>query len=979
MSEVRIRQPNGTWSVLGSDLPGVGVWQEALSIGADAQGGCRDASFVLRRDPDAEWPDLQAGAKLDVLVSRAQRFSGLIRETPSQDELAGYQISVQAAGDQYRLDRSAYARAYVHADLTAWQDLSSLDLGDQGTVFVPNGYTNAGDGTIRIGGTNGDVISYYGGIGLSLPEGTTITGLAIECQGSANDANGRIDVAVAASGNGYTAVGAARGIAIGNIAPGRAFFWNGFPLASTASRFWTWLDFTDPKYLGEGIALYFYRTVGGAIGADVWLDISNLLVFTHDTTKVYTWNRKGRSVLKASDVVYDAFENAGYILGGVNSNDNPPPPTRELVSGLVAVGETGPDVRHYRFRKGFELADDQSGYTLFGQSGGVFDGSGLTNEEDDTSLRFTTANDRIQFAPPAALNGDWTIMAMIEVPAGGIPVGGPFFVATIWQAETANGLVRCDVRTSGAVGLYNGTGLDVASATGKLIAGKRHHVVWQYDASAATLTIWVDGVSAITSGTVGLGPAAPTLASLGNRWTGAAYSTGFSLADLRIDDVVIVAPGWLSTGEREDHRYGCITPSVERSAVRRAGWPLPSYSTGGWKSAREVIESVSPYEDRVYGIDGRGKPYFRPRSKRPLIQSVAGFSDASRASLADLYNRVVGEGSGPDGAPLIVTRQTGDRADAPMTQADYSLTFEGGTVGAAVAGATYTQSGAGSGSITYTANGQRGTSRAAKVTVAVIGGTQTIWATIPATGLLPGWVYECKFLVRRLVSWPNDVGIETARLWSFVTPRASAFGVKGQGRQHSVYAPYDDYWLPLTSLGGSGTGAWLEVRFKFVALASTMYLQLSQGAQVITGDLFEVDEVTFSRSALTSLDRSGDLATGRFSFRSPQTRLTMRHILDLWLEQHMTTPLRGSFVAGVDDLTHIVGGHPVTPDALLDMVGDPIRLPQLRDPDTLALGRDGYIADAAWDEDSNQVTVAIDNERTSFAALLERFDARNVR
>jgi hypothetical protein len=95
-------------------------------------------------------------------------------------------------------------------------------------------------------------------------------------------------------------------------------------------------------------------------------------------------------------------------------------------------------------------------------------------------------------------------------------------------------------------------------------------------------------------------------------------------------------------------------------------------------------------------------------------------------------------------------------------------------------------------------------------------------------------------------------------------------------------------------------------------------------------------------------------------------------ILDTFLAGHISTPLRGGMAVEQGGVRLFNGGSGVHPSALLRETGELVRFLDRRDPDTGGLGRDGRIASVSYDHDAERASVAIDNERRNFEALLAR-------
>ena len=117
---VRLQALDGTWEVCGADRAG-GVWPENVK-GIRADGwGSKAASFDLRRDPKATWPDIAAFTRVQIDIDGRLRWSGRVAQTPVRDDLDSV-ISVQCEGMQSHLDDDLFERVYVHTRLSDWKD-----------------------------------------------------------------------------------------------------------------------------------------------------------------------------------------------------------------------------------------------------------------------------------------------------------------------------------------------------------------------------------------------------------------------------------------------------------------------------------------------------------------------------------------------------------------------------------------------------------------------------------------------------------------------------------------------------------------------------------------------------------------------------------------------------------------------------------------------------------------------------------------
>lgn len=100
---------------------------------------------------------------------------------------------------------------------------------------------------------------------------------------------------------------------------------------------------------------------------------------------------------------------------------------------------------------------------------------------------------------------------------------------------------------------------------------------------------------------------------------------------------------------------------IEQSALFDAGVRgIPELAPGGYQTARELIAAANAYHDNLWGVDADRRLFFRARPAQPsLVVGAWGgweFNDQSLGSGEDLYNRVIVQATGPDGAPLQVIR-----------------------------------------------------------------------------------------------------------------------------------------------------------------------------------------------------------------------------------------------------------------------------------------------------------------------------------
>jgi hypothetical protein len=284
---IRAQALDGTWQTIGGESAR-GVFPEGVALEAD-QWGSSVASFDLRRDPRAFWPDITAFTPIEVYVGSSLVWSGRVKETPSQ--VAQRVMNVQCEGWQFHLDDDIYQRTYVHADLTAWKNAQSL-LSSDLTRFTTVGSVGTG-AAITIGWAKGGVISTNNCVGVTLDLATPCARRVVvdyERIGGQNDT---------------------RLFCLGHNAPDVFAGSDGFfstPSLDTEPAAGSYTgDSTDPvRY----ITIYIiYTGAGGTFGADITERLTGIRVFT-DTS----YESAGVSTLKASTVVRDALSRATLLL-----------------------------------------------------------------------------------------------------------------------------------------------------------------------------------------------------------------------------------------------------------------------------------------------------------------------------------------------------------------------------------------------------------------------------------------------------------------------------------------------------------------------------------------------------------------------------------------------------------------------------------------------------------------------------------------
>lgn len=96
--------------------------------------------------------------------------------------------------------------------------------------------------------------------------------------------------------------------------------------------------------------------------------------------------------------------------------------------------------------------------------------------------------------------------------------------------------------------------------------------------------------------------------------------------------------------------------STSNELIESASFDIPELSPDGYQTPRAVMAAANAYEGNLFGVDAQRKVFFRERATEPRIEigewSGADFQDATTGSAEGLYNRVIVQGTGPDGAQV---------------------------------------------------------------------------------------------------------------------------------------------------------------------------------------------------------------------------------------------------------------------------------------------------------------------------------------
>jgi hypothetical protein len=404
---------------------------------------------------------------------------------------------------------------------------------------------------------------------------------------------------------------------------------------------------------------------------------------------------------------------------------------------------------------------------------------------------------------------------------------------------------------------------------------------------------------------------------------------------------------------------------TDTSGIQAGTFSIPEYAPDGARTIREALEAANAYENYDLRVKLGRRVIFQPRPTAPVYEigewSGADFQDASANSGEEIYNRVLVQGTGPDGAPLTAQRTSGQVAPLSSfipitTPSNPNPSFDTSTTGwtvSATAGA--------SGSITRDTGVFDSSPASGRLDFSIPGpGPQHVVALSPAFAgaFVAGNTYALTVVLRvasgaSLAEFVFGVGVG-ATPTDFVAGNF-AMGVGAFVAATLIWTPSNTYdgSLVKTQIGGTN-------------------VLFNNSAQTPVSPIY-IDSMFLMVAKPTLIDRRRFVRTKILP--ATQTAITQavgNRVGDLYLAGHRTTPFRGGFQAvGQGGIRRVLGGATVHP-AHLD-TGELARCVHRDDPDTGGWGRDGRIATVQYDHDTLTGTGALDDDRTGFETLLSRY------
>jgi len=398
---------------------------------------------------------------------------------------------------------------------------------------------------------------------------------------------------------------------------------------------------------------------------------------------------------------------------------------------------------------------------------------------------------------------------------------------------------------------------------------------------------------------------------------------------------------------------------------------IPNFSsTDGGQTPREYINRANAYYDFIAKVNPGRSFVFKPKPSAPSVAvgrwGGSRFEDASANSADEIYNKVVIEGTGPDGTSMRVARYASGIA---------GLTAARQTVDQTLFNGDFTQP-----------NGSSGVQ-------------PTRWAAAnpSAATFLRTAASTAEFKLIDGAPWTT--GAANSSNYTATGTLASGFTFKKgvnytltftstttcPGLPNLVMQPYcrfgtssDAATVAAASQEGLSNNITVSWSPTADAPSSTVTIQLLFDLYPIDSGVFNnndyltIDDMTIAYSSPTMPDRRGFTRTKRLQVESMVNSAVAVQLGDNYLKAHAQTPLKGSISIDGRGARDYLSGATIHPSQLLLEVGERIHLSHRIDPDTGAQGRDGDIAGVSYEHDSQSAQVSIDSQRNRFENFLAR-------
>jgi hypothetical protein len=397
---------------------------------------------------------------------------------------------------------------------------------------------------------------------------------------------------------------------------------------------------------------------------------------------------------------------------------------------------------------------------------------------------------------------------------------------------------------------------------------------------------------------------------------------------------------------------------------------IPNFgSIDGAQTPRQYIDAANSYHDYIVKLNpGDRTVVFKPRPSTPTIEigrwGGATFEDAAAASSEEIYNKVIVEGDGPDGTKLRVTRFAGMQSSALAKTAIPSSIYNG--TFATTTGWTAANSLA----LSTTTTPQIGSATPELVWTPNVTGSSATLSTTMSSGFTfkAGTTYSLSFSMTSYFDtfpWLGyapqvDFGVLTTSDYATVNNSADIrIGTMPTTTTYDNVRTVSVAWTPTVDTASA------NVQIK-------MTNAFDPGVANPGTDFYLIDDLNITSSTATLVDKYKFFRTKILQVNGPMTTATGQQLGDVFLRDHMTTPLKGNVTITPGGARDYLAGDSIHPSQLLLEVGEKIHLSHRIDPDTGAQGRKGDIAQVSYDHATQTAQLSIDNQRTRFEALLAR-------
>lgn len=389
-----------------------------------------------------------------------------------------------------------------------------------------------------------------------------------------------------------------------------------------------------------------------------------------------------------------------------------------------------------------------------------------------------------------------------------------------------------------------------------------------------------------------------------------------------------------------------LTPllSSDTSQVVATTFVIPELYWSEQQTRREALTAVNAFHNFIQKVDVQKRLVFQPRPSMPKYMAGAWsnyeYADASIGSGADVYNKTVVEGTGPDGTPMsvqVLGASTQPYVGSSVTVPNPSFTFDtSGWINSGGGGATFTRDT----SVFDTAP--------ASLRVDIPANTGAAPQTAASGTLMPGRIYRVR--VKAKIDAAANFA-DASRIWLQVGAQTM-------------------FLTTLPSAAGFTTYEWV---FTVASQTSGFTLTLSEATNLATAGKLWVDSITIEESLGTIVDKQGFIRSKSIPIDASLTAGAATQIGQTFLDSAKTQPLKGSMTLTGPGI-QTTAGQPVPPANLLRDTGELIRLTDRIDPDTGGIGRDAMIATVTWTEATDEAVIELDNGRRNFEAYLSRLN-----